>query len=233
VVLIAVTASSSEEAERYAASIWRRGGSVRVLTADLGQSVEEALEGVGGLLLAGGADVDPGRYGQEPDPSAHIRTDLPRDEMEFALLGAALDRDLPVLGICRGMQVLNVAFGGSLLQDILGHRLPAGEEGEAPSAFHPVYVSPGSKLGAIIGLGAIYRTNSRHHQGIREAQKPAALLASAYAPGDGIIEGVESLAHTWVIGVQCDLEREDEVPKSFLHLFDGLLEWAGSIKGVV
>ena len=205
-------------------AITRRGGEVRVLTPRDRGGLAEALEGVGGLLLTGGVDIHPKRYGQEIDPSAGVKTSPARDEAEFSLLREALDRDMPVLGICRGMQLLNVAFGGSLLQDITGHRLPDGER-------HPLFVSPGSKLGAIVGAGTHHRANSHHHQGLKEPQKASALLASAYMVGDGVIEGLESPAHSWVIGVQCHPEREDEVPRSFLNLFGNFLDWVGRFPG--
>jgi len=221
---VLVFASSAQDAVPYAGSITRRGGKVRVLTPRHRVGATEALEGVSGLLLTGGADIHPKYYGQEIDPSAGVKTSLARDEAELPLLREALERDMPVLGICRGMQLLNVAFGGSVLQDITGHRLPDGER-------HALFVSPGSKLGAIVGAGTHHRTNSRHHQGVKEAQKAPGLLASAYMVGDGVIEGLESPAHSWVIGVQCHPEREDEVPRSFLNLFSNFLDWSGRLAG--
>ncbi len=224
--VIVVTSSASDAAERYVAAIESRGGEVRLLTPDVGMSAPEALEGIGGLLLSGGPDIDPSHYDHPREPSTG-RSNKPRDRMELALVREALERDMPVLGICRGMQLLNVAFGGWLLQDIPGHRGEVQPGGERESAEHSVYVSPGSKLAAVIGAGAVYRkVNSRHHQGLRIAQMAPALLASAYMPEDGVVEGLESPRHEWVIGVQCHPEREDEVPRAFLKLFDGLLEWA-------
>ena len=214
--LIAVTASSEKHAQAYAESIKSRGADVRLLTPGAGLTPAQALDGVGGILLSGGPDVHPQRYGQQVDPAAHVKPDQSRDEMEFALVPLALSQDMPVLGICRGMQVLNVTFGGSLIQDIPDHQ----------AAVHSVFVSPGSKLGAIIGAGGYFRTNSRHHQGLRDAHRARDLLASAYMPDDGIIEALESPAHSWVVGVQCHPEREDEVPRGFLNLFDGLVQWA-------
>ena len=220
--LIAVTASSGAGAVPYVASLTARQGEARVLTPKRFEDLSEAMDGVSGLLLTGGYDVHPSRYGQEIDPSAGVDPYLERDDMEIAVLKHALDLGMPVLGICRGMQLINVAFGGSLLQDIAGHREPAG----GGSLRHSVYVSPGSKLGAIIGAGAIYKTNSRHHQGLKEAQRAPGLLASAYHPDDGIVEGLESPAHRLLIAVQCHPERESEVPRSFLKLFDWLVGWS-------
>ena len=222
--LIAVTATSEREAQPYVDALAARGGEARVLTPERFEGVTEAMRGVSGLLLCGGYDVEPSRYGAERDPATG-ETDPRRDEMELGLLRDALDRNMPVLGICRGMQLINVAFGGTLLQDIPGHVEPGGDNDG--SVRHEVYVAPGSKLGAIIGAGAVYRTNSLHHQGLKEAQRAPGLMASAFHPQDGIVEAIESPAHPWLVGVQCHPERESEVPKSFRKLFDWLVGWSG------
>ena len=217
--LISVTASNGSSAGRYVASLESRGAQARVLTPERFTSIEDAMDGVSGLLLTGGGDVDPALYGETPDGAMGIEPE--RDEMEMALFRYAVQEDMPTLGICRGMQLINVAMGGRLIQDLPGHTLP-----EFQSATHQVYVSPGSRFGAIIGAGAIYRTNSRHHQGLKEAQRAPCLMASAYHPEDGIVEALESPEHPWLMGVQCHPEREDEVPKSFGKLFAWLAGWA-------
>ena len=217
--LIGVTASNGSTAKNYVASLESRGAQARVLTPERFTSIEEAMDGVSGLLLTGGGDVDPALYGEALDGSTGIEPE--RDEMEMALFRYAIEEDMPTLGICRGMQLINVAMGGRLIQDLPGHTLP-----EFQSAVHQVYVSPGSRFGAIIGAGAIYRTNSRHHQGLKEAQRAPSLMASAYHPEDGIVEALESPEHPWLVGVQCHPERENEVPKSFGKLFEWLAGWA-------
>ena len=217
--LIGVTTSNGSSAGRYVASLESRGAQARVLTPECFTSVAAAMDGVSGLLLTGGGDVDPALYGEALDGSMGIEPE--RDEMEMALFRYAIEEDMPTLGICRGMQLINVAMGGRLIQDLPGHTLP-----EFQSAVHQVYVSPGSRFGAIIGAGAIYRTNSRHHQGLKEAQRAPSLMASAYHPEDGIVEALESPEHPWLVGVQCHPEREDEVPKSFGKLFEWLAGWA-------
>ena len=176
-------------------------------------------------MLTGGPDVDPALYGEAIDPKAGVHANRPRDDMEMALLRQALALDIPVLGICRGMQLLNVAFGGKLIQDLPDHRAQ-GIDGHEQSAFHQVYLSPGCKLAAILGTGGIFLLNSRHHQGLKEPQKSPALLASVYSLPDGIIEALESPAHDWVLGVQCHPEREKEMPKSFGRLFDAFIDRA-------
>lgn len=225
--LIAVTASGPNEAEPYVQSIESRGGHTRVLTPSTYVGLDEAMDGVSGLLLCGGYDVHPSYYGQEIDPTAGVETYAERDEMEMTLLRVALERDMPVLGICRGLQLINVAFGGTLIQDLPGHRKAADDTSEA-ALKHQVYVSPGSKLGAIIGVGAVFNTNSYHHQGVKEAHRAPGLLASAYHVGDGIIEALESPEHRWLMAVQSHIEKEKEVPSIFLKLFDWLVAWSGA-----
>lgn len=187
--------------------------------------VLEALSGVDALILTGGPDVDPHRYGDSRNPQASLELSPRRDRWEMAILKAALERDMPVLAICRGMQLLNVAFGGKLIQDLPGHRLEK-RPGNRDSAYHQIYISPGSKLAAILGSGGFVRVNSRHHQGVMEPQKAASLMASAYTLDDGLIEALESPNHDWVIGIQWHNEREEEMPKHFGNLFQSLIERA-------
>jgi len=185
------------------------------------------MGGVGGLLLSGGPDVAPSFYGEEPDPEAGLKLSLPLDELEFRLLDYALQRDMPVLAICRGMQLLNVAFGGRLIQDLPDHKsVWNGVEWEPES--HSICIPPGAKTAAIIGSAGFFKVNSLHHQGLKEAQRAPRLMTSAYSVEDGLIEGLESPEHSWVIGIQCHPERQDEVPRSFSNLFLGLQERAQS-----
>ena len=224
--LIAVTATGPNEAAEYTPSLTNRGAETRVMTPKHFTTVDEAMDGVSGLLLCGGYDVSPEYYGETPDPTARVESWADRDEMEFALLRHALERHMPVFGICRGMQVINVAFGGKLIQDLPNHGPGRESDADDKPVVHQVYVSPGSKLGAIIGAGAIYRVNSLHHQGVKEHVRAEKLMAAAYHPEDGVIEALESPAHPWLIGLQCHPERESEVPRSFLKLFDWLVGWA-------
>ena len=160
-----------------------------------------------------------------PDPTAGLTVCRPLDDLELRLLEYALSRDMPVLAICRGMQLLNVAFGGRLIQDLPHHRTES-IDGQRVSNTHLIYLAPGSKAAAVIGAAGFFRVNSRHHQGLREAQRSPRLMATAYSVEDGIIEGLESPEHSWVIGVQCHPERQDEVPRLFANLFAGLSERA-------
>jgi putative glutamine amidotransferase len=165
-----------------------------------------------GLVLTGGYDVAPDRYGATPHPKVKY-TDPARDEFEAALLADALARDVPVLAICRGHQFLNVALGGSLLQHIENgsHRADYRREGY-PSSWHTVRLRQGSRLREVLDADEV-EVNSRHHQAVLPETLAAGLLAAASTP-DGVIEGAESTAHRWVVGVQWHAERpEAEHPK--------------------
>lgn len=223
---IAVTASNRESAKPYLDAVERQGGQTLLLLPAETPPVREVLAQVQGLLFTGGADVDPHVYGEERDPTAGLETNSARDAMELPLMKSALEQDLPVLCICRGMQLLNVALGGRLIQDLPGHKAEE-SNGEWVSARHHIWISPGSKLAAAIGSGGRVRVNSRHHQGLREAQKSSQLVASAYSIEDFLVEGVESPRHRWVVGVQFHPERQEEVPKQFQRLFERLVVKAG------
>jgi putative glutamine amidotransferase len=156
-----------------------------------------ALDGVHGVLLAGGPDIDPGRYGAERHPKTGGAREE-RDEWELAVVRAALDRDLPVLAVCRGLQVLNVALGGTLVQhlpDVVGsemHSPVVGEHGR-----HSVALQSGSRIAAIVGERAEIATH--HHQGLGELGD--GLVPCGWAE-DKVVEAVELPGRTWVFGVQ-------------------------------
>ena len=216
--VIVLTSVNRRNALPYLEATESLGLEVRLLTPGDSANVPtgELMAGVGGLLLSGGPDVDPARYGADPEAGLYLDQGL--DDLEFRVLNYALQRDMPVLAICRGMQLLNVAFGGRLIQDLPGHKAHR-EEGRWVSESHQIYLAPGSKAAPIIGSAGFFRVNSRHHQGVREPQKAPRLMATAYSVEDGYIEGLESPEHSWVIGVQCHPERQNEVPASFANLF--------------
>ena len=179
--------------------------------ADTATAVVSALDA---LVLVGGGDVDPARYGQRPHPATGA-VDPGRDSSELALLGAAIDADLPVLAICRGMQVLNVHLGGTLVQhvpDVAGH---AGHQ-PAQGCFAPMHVTtePGTALAKILGETAT--VSCSHHQAVERLG--AGLVVSARAP-DGTIEAVELPSRRFVLGVQWHPE-EDRDPRLFEALLD-------------
>lgn len=187
-----------------------------------GTDPESALAGADGLVLSGGGDVHPGTYGAEDDGSDEDAS-LEADRWELALLGEARRRGLPTFGICRGMQLLAVAHGGSLVQHLAHEAHP--KMGSLPPAEtlarrHEVAVEPGSRLAALLGAGAI-AVNTIHHQAVAD---PGSLRVSARGPG-GVIEAVE--ATDWpAYGVQWHPEKMPE--RRQRRLFDHLVEEAAS-----
>ena len=224
---VAITSCDAKNARRYVEVMESVGALVKLILPETHghQPSEDLMGDVGGLMLTGGPDVAPSRYGEEPNPDAGLQIDQPLDELELRLLGYALDRDMPVLAICRGMQLLNVTFGGKLVQDLPHHRAET-VNGRAESAYHQIYLAPGAKASAIVGAAGIFKVNSRHHQGLTEAQRAPRLMTTAYSVEDGLVEGLESPEHSWVIGLQCHPERQKEVPRIFANLFSGLWERA-------
>lgn len=176
-----------------------------------------------GLLLSGGADIDPALYGQERLPECgSIESD--RDGIELTLTRMALERDLPVLGICRGIQTLNVACGGDLYQDIAtqlpeaqehdGHHLPRDHRS------HAVTVKPDSLLHAIVGVDEL-QVNSLHHQAARKVGD--GLLVTAQAP-DGVIEAIEARGRRFVLAVQYHPEELAETDALSRRLFEAFTQ---------
>lgn len=177
---------------RYIAALEGAGAEVRVVAPG-----DAMPDGFAGLCLGGGEDLESWRYGE---PDTHVeKPDPERDELELAMVRRAVARDVPVLGICRGFQVLNVAFGGKLVQHVDGHR-PIGTE----VIRHEVTAAPGSKLAELYGE-APFTVNSRHHQAVTDAVLAPGLRATAYV-GD-LVEAFEATAHRYVVGVQWHPER--------------------------
>lgn len=225
--VVAITSSGLKNARRYVEVMESAGADVRVLIPDYYSeaTTEELMRNVGGLLICGGPDVDPALYGEEPDPEAGLVLNKALDDLELRILQYALDLDMPVLAICRGMQLMNVAFGGKLIQDLPNHRSEKIKDKWVPAS-HNIYIAPGAKTAPVIGMAGFFKVNSLHHQGLKEAQRAPRLMTTAYEVEDGLIEGLESPEHSWVIGLQCHPERQDEVPKMFNNLFLGLHERA-------
>lgn len=201
------------------------GGGLPVVIAALRepQNASDFLDRLDGLVLSGGSDVDPALYGKAPHPKlgAVVRE---RDDFELALTRAALERDLPVLAICRGHQVLNVATGGTLIQDIPSVVERGGDHdarSERWERSHEVRVEPGSRLHRILGRDRV-DVNSFHHQAIDTLGQ--GLVVSARSPADGIIEGVELPGRRFVLGVQWHPESFWNQADSFQGLFAALAE---------
>jgi len=178
------------------------------------------LDRVDGLLLGFGRDIDPARYGAGPHPSL-TAVSRHRDEVELALAADALERDLPLLGICRGMQIVNVARGGTLHRDrseyppaarahpggdwerwdlVCAATLGHGPMPDHPS--HPITVGPGSRLAGVLGERAV--VNSYHHQAVDRLGTGVEAVAWA---DDGIVEAIELPAHAFALGVQWELQE--------------------------
>ncbi len=189
----------------YIAALHRAGAEVTPLFPG-----EEPPEEFDALCLSGGGDIDPTRYGAANEGSE--RVDEQRDELEFRVLDRAIRERKPVLGICRGFQVLNVLLGGSLLQHRDGHQ----------SVPHEVVIAPGTRLEAACG-GGPFRVNSWHHQGVRPRDLARDLRATVVV--DDLIEAVElKAAHLpWVVGVQWHPERSDEVGPAAIRVFDAFV----------
>ena len=185
----------------YLHSVVRAGGVPLMLSQLIGaEHAARALEACDALLLSGGEDVDPALYGAPPAPALGP-IDRARDAFEIALFRAARERGLPVLGICRGIQVINVALGGTLWQDLPSERPgPVSHDpgGARDARTHPVRLAPGSRVAQALGTAAL-SPNSFHHQGIRDL---APGLAATGWTADGLVEAVETEGDGWLLGVQ-------------------------------
>jgi putative glutamine amidotransferase len=185
----------------YIESVLRAGGEPLVLEAD--EDPADVLTRIDGLLLTGGPDVEPALYGQEPHPATDV--DAARDAFEIPLTRQALEQDVPVLAICRGAQILNVAAGGSLVQDIpsaIESELPHSIAEQKDAVAHPIRVAEGSRLAGAMGFALDLEccgVNSRHHQSVAEVAP--SLVASAHSP-DGIVEAIERPEGAFCLGVQ-------------------------------
>ena len=201
--------------DRYVKYVEDAGGEARVLRP--GDRVD--LDQLDGLLLSGGVDVHPSHYGQAVE--AELMLDADRDDFEVPLGKAALGSDLPVFGICRGFQLMNVLKGGPLIQDLAGHR--AGDSSDSPSGEHGVRVAPDSRLAHL--LGGEVPVNSRHHQGLTDAELAPGLRATAWSP-DGLVEAFEEPGNRFVLAVQWHPERVAECDPKCLNLAKAFVEAA-------
>ena len=196
--------------------------------------LEDALDVCDGILLGGGRDIDPARYGQ--DPTEHLAPTEPlRDAFELELTERALDRGLPILGMCRGIQILNIALGGTLVQDVAvkpewaGHPSDRGwkawkaversslegSEDVPPHPRHAIAIEPGSRLHAALGVEEI-EVDSFHHQALDEVAADLTVVATA---PDGVVEAVELDGDAYVLAVQWELQEEWRVDSRFLEPF--------------
>ena len=219
--------------EDYRQSMLHVGGEVRVL--ETSKDLEGALAGIDGLLLTGGGDVDPMLYGEAAHPT-HDAAEAGRDQFELGLVSLARGRQLPIFAICRGIQVLNVACGGTLVQDIasqvpgaLSHRLQVPPHQPVELA-HEIWIDKDSLLARLmrerLSDTDACEVNSRHHQAVR--QIAPGFVSSATAP-DGVIEAIEDPKAAFCLGVQWHPENFFRTGE-FRPLFEGFLEATSKTK---
>jgi putative glutamine amidotransferase len=215
--------------EDYRQAVLHVGGEVRIV--DPSMAAGEVLDAIDGLLLTGGEDVAPARYGEAPHPAV-VDVDPARDEFEIALVGEARRRNLPIFAICRGIQVLNVACGGTLVQDIpsevpgaLEHRWTVPPHKPYDLA-HEVWVDKDTLLARLmrerLSDTDACEANSRHHQAVKKVAD--GFQVSATAP-DGVIEAIEDPSARFCLGVQWHPENFWRTGE-FRPLFEGFLEAA-------
>lgn len=204
-------------------------GGVPVVLPPVGErrAAEAVIGGLDGLLLSGGSDLDPSYYGEKPLPELNVT--LPeRDAFEMALLGEALRRGIPIFGICRGLQVLNVALGGTLYQDlpsqlgrdILLHR----QDTPKWQPTHEVEIHEGSWVGGITD-STLVKVNSYHHQSIKDLADGLRVSARS---SDGVIEAIEShdFSERWLVGVQWHAEAMRDAGAEHRNLFEAHVQAA-------
>jgi putative glutamine amidotransferase len=194
----------------YVDAVQRAGGIAVLVPADEAVVADPdlMLDMIDGLMLAGGADIDPSNYGEEPHPKT-VATVPERDRFELALTRGALERDIPFLGICRGMQLLNIACGGTLIQDLperFGHHDHRRVRGTFDGADHDVRLAPGS-LAADSAGEELHSTKSHHHQGIAEIGDE--LVVSGWSVMDDLPEAVELPDRRFALGVQWHPEADE------------------------
>ena len=230
-VAVGITIGDSGEPEifglrdDYVRAVEEAGGLPLVLAPGRPEHAPEFLDRVDALVLTGGADLDPALYGEEAHPTV-TRVFPERDAFEIGLVREAIARDMPTLAICRGHQLLNVATGGTLVQDIPSQVEAATDhdpDAERWECCHDVDVLPGTRLRAILGRERV-PVNSFHHQAVKGLGR--GLVLSAQASEDGVVEGMEMPDRRFVIGVQWHPESFWDRTPGFQPLFESLLRAA-------
>ncbi len=223
--VVAITSTNLESAYLYVQILESMGAITKVMTPLDNGTLNNQLNNASAILLTDGPNVfGSTEYTKRQTPDSEtIRKD--QDEFELNVTRKALALDLPILAIGRGLHILNMCQGGKPPQQVTGHSENCSDTGKNLS--HTIYLSPGAKASAVIGSAGFFRVNSNHTSGLREIQRSPKLMSTAYSIEDGIIEGLESPEHSWVIGLQCNPELQDQVPRSFSNLFLALVERSG------
>lgn len=228
--LIGVVCGHQEDPERFyvnAPYLWalQRAGGIPVLICHLPEDdLYALLSTFDGILLPGGIDVDPARYGEQPHPNCG-EIDPLWDELDLTVARWALDNRLPLLAICRGMQVLNVAAGGTLIQDIpsqVPNNIKHSQQAPRWYATHDIYIEQGSLLESVI-RELTTTVNSYHHQAVRDVGEGLRVSASAF---DGVIEALEGTSTHFVLGVQWHPEHMVGRYPSAQRIFSAFIEAA-------
>jgi putative glutamine amidotransferase len=210
--------------QRYIATLTDAGAIPWLIPLIDDETLRGIYDALDGVFLPGGADIDPASYGSEPHPLCD-KTDRERDRVELSLARWAIADGKPVLGVCRGMQLINLAAGGTLYQDLAQQMSGSIKHDYFPYGgsnlrrdylAHSVDVAPGSRIAGVFGGGEL-RVNSMHHQGVHELGD--GLVSSATAP-DGLVEGVESGDGRYVVGVQWHPEALTDSQTSAKRLFE-------------
>jgi len=227
-VVLGVSCSWDDDREKYYLnSLYARGittvGGIPFIIPDCldKKAIQELPSVLNGVLLSGGGDVDPAYFGEEPLPACGEITPQ-RDAFEIELVRICLAAGLPVLGICRGAQIINIAAGGDIYQDIhtqIRGSLQHNQRAPYWAPTHTIFIQTGTRLETVVREKAI-RVNSFHHQSVRN---PAPGFMISARSSDGVIEAIESTTHPFALGVQCHPEGMWEKDLRFLEFFRALV----------
>ncbi len=207
----------------YSTAVLRAGG-IPVIIPPIADGVQNLLARLDGIIFSGGADIHPDLYGGNVNNPNLLPHDTLRDQVELALIKHAITMaELPILGVCRGAQLLNVALGGSLVEHLPDHiDKDIHRDGAGLWATHDVQVTAGSKLADVMGADMVH-TMSGHHQALKKVASALTVTASSV---DGVVEGVELQTHPWCLAVQWHPETTAAGDKTQQRLFDALVKQA-------